>query len=55
MGDIVYVVFYSKGRLRAFCGVFSTDERAQRYIDGVPENERVWWYSKAVEIDSDFI
>ncbi|GAH83923.1 unnamed protein product [marine sediment metagenome] len=55
MGDMVFLVFFSKGNLRTFCGVFSTEERAQKYIDGVPEDERVWWYSRAAELDSDFV
>lgn len=55
MGEIVYVVFFARGHLKVFCGVFTTEERAQKYIDGVPESERVWWYSMAVELDSNFV
>ena len=55
MGEMVFLVFFSRGRLKVFCGVFSTYEKAQKYINGVPESERVWWYIKPAEVDSHFV
>jgi len=47
----VWLVWFSRGELRTLSGVFSTEEKAEEYIKGVPKDDQIWFYSIKHEVD----
>jgi len=48
----VWIVFYSWRNIKTICGVFSEDWKAERYIQGVPEEDRKRFFSQPYEVDA---
>ena len=47
----VWIVMFSQKSIKSICGVFSTKDKADRYIEGVPENDRIYFYAMHYEVD----